>query len=326
MKKNLKLFSNFKEFEKFILENRSKNKLHPVAENNLKILLKEIYPESHPISESNVDGGRVDLIFYLQPLNYNVHFEIIASKSRVTQDLRLLERSKSDIRIAILIDIKIDPSVSTEYFRKRPYNPFPSYKLSDIFLTSKIAEFKDNIKKIIKNFLKKLETNQKILFIEDIDWTLINPEKFEKIVYFILDEMGLKNITWSKGGIGASAYTNGRILECENYDFKTDGSVVIEKWMVNVRHSSNNLEMFTIEENLTEFRNIDAIGIVTNDMISTSTKNWISKVERKYPDKRIIKWDGDKLEKLIIGHPNLVYRFFPSSLTLNGRFNFLLLL
>ncbi len=32
------------------------------------------------------------------------------------------------------------------------------------------------------------------LYIEDIDWSLIDPEKFEKLIYFLLDSIGMKNI------------------------------------------------------------------------------------------------------------------------------------
>jgi len=152
--------------KEYILENRSKKKLHSIAEKNLKILLKEVNPNSFPVSEISVDGGRVDLKYYLPPLNKNIHFEIFASKTRVPQDLRLLEQSKSEVQITILIDKEIDPSVSSEYFRKRPINPFPSINLSELFVESKLNDFKSKIKDIIKNFQEKEEIKEGSLSIE----------------------------------------------------------------------------------------------------------------------------------------------------------------
>ncbi len=162
------------------------------------------------------------------------------------------------------------------------------------------------------------------IYIEDINLSLINPENFENLIYYLLEEMGMKNIAWDKGGVGTSAFESGRILNCEKYNFPKDGSVYIENWCIIVRHSPTYLGNLKLEENLpnlTAFQNKNVIGIVTNDIISPNTKDWIKKAEKKYPDKKIIKWDRDNLVELIIKHPNLVYRFFPSSLTLTGRFN-----
>lgn len=70
----------------------------------MRILLKEIYLETYPMNESDVDGGIVDLICYFDALNHTIHFEIFASYSTVIKDLRLLEQSEFDIQVAILID------------------------------------------------------------------------------------------------------------------------------------------------------------------------------------------------------------------------------
>ena len=93
----LRLFSNFEDYKDFVLSNRKEKLLHSFSEENMRILLKEVYPESHPVNESNVDGGRIDLIYYFDALGHTIHFEIFASYSTVIKDLRLLEQSEFDI-------------------------------------------------------------------------------------------------------------------------------------------------------------------------------------------------------------------------------------
>lgn len=147
-----RFFSDFNAFTDFVVSNRKKKDLHPVAEENLRIFLKEIYPESHTVNESNVNGGRVDLIFFFDSLQHTIHFEIFASYSTVVKDLRLLEQSEFDIQVAILIDEEIDPSVYKKYFRERPTKSFPFFNLSQIFIESKIDDFKRGVSNIIKTF------------------------------------------------------------------------------------------------------------------------------------------------------------------------------
>lgn len=151
MKNKLITFSNFEKVKDYIISIRSNKMLHSITEANLKILLNEIFPDAHPISEANVNGGRIDLIYYIPPLNESIHFEIFATESQVINDLRLLEQSKSKIKISILIDKEIDLNVSEKYFKKRPSNPFPSINLSNLFLESKVINFKNELAKILDN-------------------------------------------------------------------------------------------------------------------------------------------------------------------------------
>lgn len=153
MSKESVRYSNFKEFKYEILKIRKERKLHSISEENLKNILLEIYPGTYSVCETNVNGGREDLNFFIPPLNYKVHFEIFASKSQVPQDLRLLENSKSDLQIAIIIDKEIDPKVIEEYYRKKPDNPFICFKLSELFLEESIEEFKDTLKEKISEIL-----------------------------------------------------------------------------------------------------------------------------------------------------------------------------
>ncbi len=158
---DLNTFLDFKIYSNYIKSNRKKNLLHPIAERNLQIILKEVCPESHPVNESNINGGRVDLVYYFDSTGHSIHFEIFASYSTVMKDLRLLEQSEFDIQVAILIDNEIDTSVSKKYFKEKPTNPFPFFNLSQIFMDNKIETFKREISNLIKTF--KLSMKSEVL-------------------------------------------------------------------------------------------------------------------------------------------------------------------
>lgn len=149
---DLDTFLDFNIYSNHIKSNRKKNLLHSIAERNIQIILKDVCPESHPVNESNVNGGRVDLIYYFDSIGHSIHFEIFTSYSTVIKDLRLLEQSEFDIQVAILIDDEIDPSVSKKYFREKPINPFPFFNLNQIFMDNKIETFKREISNLIKTF------------------------------------------------------------------------------------------------------------------------------------------------------------------------------
>lgn len=99
---------------------KRKKQLHTLVESRLCDLLTKIYPDNQPVPEvSGVLGGRNDLILF-SFTGRRVVFELFFSPSQVAQDLRLLEQSSAEIRIAILLDDEINPKLSTEFFRKRP--------------------------------------------------------------------------------------------------------------------------------------------------------------------------------------------------------------
>jgi hypothetical protein len=103
---------------------KRKKQLHPIVESRLSVLLNKIYPDDCPVLEVlGVLGGRNDLLLY-SFTGRRVLFELFFSPSQVAQDLRLLEQSSAEVKIAILLDDEINSKLSTEYFRKRP-DSFP---------------------------------------------------------------------------------------------------------------------------------------------------------------------------------------------------------
>jgi hypothetical protein len=128
---------------------RRKQKLHQITEKRLALLLKDIYPDAHPKTEpGEMPGGRPDLALYFGSGHYAV-FEIFATVSQVAQDLRHLEQSSAQARIAILTDPALDDGIFEEYFRKRARDPFPWVKLSDILVVENEASVKEQLKQLI---------------------------------------------------------------------------------------------------------------------------------------------------------------------------------
>jgi hypothetical protein len=137
-----------KEFAAFVKDKKGRQKLHALSEQRLAELLTQIYPDAAPIPEvSGVLGGRNDLIqFFFN--GRRVVFEMFFSPSQVPQDLRLLEQSSADVKIAILLDREVDPRLATEYFRKKPES-FPFLWLSQILVSSHAPVTRARLRELI---------------------------------------------------------------------------------------------------------------------------------------------------------------------------------
>jgi hypothetical protein len=129
-------FDTFQEFEDFVRSTKRRNKLHPIVERRLKDLLSRLFPDSHSVSEvAGVLGGRNDLMQFFFS-GRRVLFELFFSASQVPQDLRLLEQSSADVKVAVLLDPNFKPKLADDYFRKKP-DAFPYLWLSDLMLKQK---------------------------------------------------------------------------------------------------------------------------------------------------------------------------------------------
>lgn len=125
--------NNFQDYIKWVKDAKKRKILHKEVEKRLASLLSKIYPDSYQVAEvSGIPGGRNDLMQFSFS-GRRVVIELFFSPSQVPQDLRLLEQSGSDIKIAVLLDDAIDPNLSKEYFHKKP-DPFPFLDLRVVML------------------------------------------------------------------------------------------------------------------------------------------------------------------------------------------------
>src|SRR5260221_884358 len=126
------------EFKDFVEQARKDKKgriLHTRAQKQLALYLNDLYSQDYTAPEiAGVLGGRNDLMQFAFD-GHCAAFEFFFSRSQVPQDLRLLEQSKADIKIAILLDKEINPKLASEYFHKKP-DPFPCLWLSNLLMAS----------------------------------------------------------------------------------------------------------------------------------------------------------------------------------------------
>ena len=134
---------------------RRERKLHPLAEERLATLLQDIWPDAYPKAEpGEMPAGRLDLAFYFADGRYAV-FEIFATVSHVPQDLRHLEQSAAQARIAILTDRMLDDGrIYNEYYGKKARRPFPVLDLSEIL----VVEYETVTKQKLKDYIDQAFT------------------------------------------------------------------------------------------------------------------------------------------------------------------------
>ncbi len=83
-------------------------------------------------------GGRNDLMLF-EFSGRKVVFEIFASNSQVSRDLRILDKTAADRKIAVVIDRDIDASVHIRFLRENPESNFPFIFIGDLFERSPSA-------------------------------------------------------------------------------------------------------------------------------------------------------------------------------------------
>lgn len=134
---------------------KRERKLHPLAEERLATLLQDIWPDAYPKAEpGEMAAGRLDLAFYFADGRYAV-FEIFATVSQVPQDLRHLEQSAAQARIAILTDRVLDEGrIYNEYYGKKARRPFPVLDLSEIL----VVEYETVTKQKLKEYIDQAFT------------------------------------------------------------------------------------------------------------------------------------------------------------------------
>ncbi|HUW24121.1 MAG TPA: hypothetical protein VMW04_00675 [Patescibacteria group bacterium] len=115
-----------------ILQLRKDKKLHGIVEARLKELFDKAYQGSCTLKEAyGVTSGRLDTATFLWDGKI-IHVELIASESMVLNDINNLHQSSADLRIVVLMDEKIDSSVSKTYYTANAKNMFPTVWLTDV--------------------------------------------------------------------------------------------------------------------------------------------------------------------------------------------------
>jgi len=152
------------------------------------------------------------------------------------------------------------------------------------------------------------------------DWEAISPSDFENLVFFLLDEMGFKNIEWRKGGEGISSTDGGRDLEAVLTIIEPGDLVRLEKWWVEVKYRSHNLSPTIVKESILNAlgrEGVNVFAIITTGTISNKTLDWIKEFERSEKQLRIRVWQLQDLERVLGKYPQTATKYFYKNLPPN---------
>jgi hypothetical protein len=132
-----------------IIKLRKDKRLHSIVLRELTLIINRYFPKYEPIAEiQGLPGGRNDLIAF----KYNARkilFEVFATTNQVSRDLRIMDKTNSDIKIAIIIDKEIDKKVLNKFLRENPESNYPFLFISQILDKSKIVNTVSILRDII---------------------------------------------------------------------------------------------------------------------------------------------------------------------------------
>lgn len=112
---------------------RKSKKLHSVIEQRLIDIVGMVAPDYHPIKEPvGLAGGRNDLLLFAFDKT-KVLFEIFASKGQVSRDLRILDKTVADKKIAVIIDKEVDAQVFNRFLRENPEDNYPFIFIGELY-------------------------------------------------------------------------------------------------------------------------------------------------------------------------------------------------
>jgi hypothetical protein len=108
-----------------IKEKRRSQLLHGEVEAKLIAMLERVIPQYYPVKEpQGLAGGRNDLMLF-EFSGRKILFEVFATASQVSRDLRILDKTKADAKIAVIIDPEIDNRVIERFLKENPENNYP---------------------------------------------------------------------------------------------------------------------------------------------------------------------------------------------------------
>lgn len=133
----------------WIKEQRQSKSLHSSVEVRLAAILSKVLPDYHAVKElQGLAGGRNDLMLF-EYSGKKVLFEIFASKNQVTRDLRILDKTKADVKVAVIIDKEIDPKVFEKFHKENPEDNYPFIFIGELFEKSSIIDATLKLRQIV---------------------------------------------------------------------------------------------------------------------------------------------------------------------------------
>jgi hypothetical protein len=156
----------------------------------------------------------------------------------------------------------------------------------------------------------------------NIPWADLKAKDLEECLYWLLDEMGAKDLEWRLGGSGGGTADSGRDLEAHFYMSSPDGELTRQRWWIEAKGRSHTVEPAVVKESILNARgvaSVDVLLIATNSQFSNPTRDWVKQWQETNPRPVIRLWDRYDLERLVSKHPTVAVRLFSNALSNQGK-------
>jgi HJR/Mrr/RecB family endonuclease len=147
----------------------------------------------------------------------------------------------------------------------------------------------------------------------EIPFDAMKGKDLEECVYWLLDDMGAKELEWRVGASQGGAADGGRDLEAFFLTHTPDGDIRREKWWLEAKGRSKTVEAAAVKKavlNAGGKADLDVLVIVTNTTFSNPTRDWVKDWQQHHMRPLVRLWDKNALEKLLAKHPAAVVRLF----------------
>ncbi|MBK5191067.1 MAG: restriction endonuclease, partial [Methanosarcinales archaeon] len=144
----------------------------------------------------------------------------------------------------------------------------------------------------------------------DIDWSKIEPKKFEELCHRILTLNGFANIQW----FGKYGSDRGRDLVAEKVELPLPGIVKVGRWIIQCKRFISRPP--TIEELnkaiiWNEAHKADYLLFIITNVLTSDTKDWIVKRSEEVHFS-IFLWEEPDIKNELTRHPELLDYMKPS--------------
>lgn len=163
---------------------------------------------------------------------------------------------------------------------------------------------------------------EKLVVPTNIPWDDLSGEALEELVFWLVDALGAKDLLWRVGATTHHSVDGGRDLEATFHSPTPDDDLVAERWWIQCKGREKAVGRRLVQDAVADAEavgEVDVVLVVTNARFTNPTWDWVkSRAEtRRRPDVRL--WDRERLERLLIRHPDVVARAAPEALSLAGR-------
>ncbi len=128
------------QYPNYIKRLRAAKELHRVVQDQVAALMKAASADFLSIREVyGLAGGRNDLLSF-DYSGKKVVVEIFASVGQVSRDLRILDNTKANVKIAVIIDREVDAKVFDKFIRENPENNYSFLFIGEFLQKERHAE------------------------------------------------------------------------------------------------------------------------------------------------------------------------------------------